>query len=450
MADDAFWDPKTDNTGKWYASTYPGGGVSGLEEEGSAKTGGALAAVSFVAEQTNPSKTIFTTITHPPIYHDSRRFQSHPGGPKLRVPGSHYRVTGIKRPPVLASTTGKSNLPLRVIKSAVKMPTNFCYQPKDLTRPMDQGNCGSCWAFSLCHMLADRVAIMTKGKIKVPLSTRQVMECGDYMNGVSSVGCEGNDPYTVIKSIEDKPINIRARDAYQHQYDQGNTDPSACIVVDPSDGYSVSCKSSFMISESIGKPGDAANKRNIENMKQHIYNEGPVLCTFTCYKEFADYDGKTIYEPSADVDAEGAGGHAIEIIGWGKEPASGVSYWIGRNSWGPNWPADHHKCAGISFFYIRMGSNVCKIEEYACGATPIVHNASKAPKSGRQEDGSFPGSVVCHAKDLADVAEGLTGVNRFFEIKPYHIVVPLLVIGAAYIGWKNRVQIAAKFSSLTK
>jgi len=424
MADDLFWDPKRDNTGKWYASTYPGGGAAVGELAGTA-VGGALSTVA-ASSGSNPNKTIVTTVSKPMMAHGSHRLQAHPGGPKLRSPGSRYPKTKFTMPPVKSTTSGKSNLPLRVLKSTAKLPENFCYAASDLSEQMNQGGCGSCWAFSLAHMMADRVTLMTNGKVRACLSTRQIMECGDYMNGVENTGCQGNDPYTVINSIQNKPINLMARDQYPRAYDATDTDPKACTEVDPSSGFSVSCKSAFMISEPITEPGDAANKRNIQNMKSHIYNEGPILCTFTCYNEFIDYDGLTIYEPSPDVDTSGAGGHAIEIIGWGKDPASGTSYWVGRNSWDTNWPAQHRKCAGVDFFYFKMGVNACNIEEYACGATPVVHNATKAPRNG---DGAFSDSS-CGSGDLLGSVSG--------GIKPYHVVIPLVIIGLGYLLWTNR------------
>jgi len=35
------------------------------------------------------------------------------------------------------------------------------------------------------------------------------------------------------------------------------------------------------------------------------------------------------------VTGELAGGHAVKILGWGKE--KGVDYWLCANSWGPEW-----------------------------------------------------------------------------------------------------------------
>lgn len=439
MADDAFWEAKKDNADKWYASTEPRGNTPAVGEIGPASPeGGALSAVTVAGAAGNPNKVLRATGHKTLQSHSPKRLQAHPGGPKLRSPGVKYPRTKFTMPPVRSSTAGKSSLPLRVLKSTVKLPDNFCYAASDLTEQMNQGSCGSCWAFSLAHMLADRACLATNGKVRTALSTRQIMECGDYINGVESTGCQGNDPYTVINSIQSRPINVMARDQYPRAYDGTDTDPKSCTLVDPSKGFSVSCKDAFMISEPVNEPGDAANLRNIENMKSHIFNEGPILCTFTCYNEFIDYDGLTIYEPGLDVDTAGAGGHAIEIIGWGKDPTSGTSYWVGRNSWDPNWPAKHKKCAGVDFFYFKMGSNVCNIEEYAVGCTPIIHNESKAPRNG---DGAFKDAPVeCRAGDAIHNV-GLGG-----GIRPIHVVLVVAAVAAVYVAWEKREDIKKIFS----
>ncbi len=34
------------------------------------------------------------------------------------------------------------------------------------------------------------------------------------------------------------------------------------------------------------------------------------------------------------------GGHAVKIIGWGKEDTTNTEYWIVSNSWGTTWGED--------------------------------------------------------------------------------------------------------------
>lgn len=48
-----------------------------------------------------------------------------------------------------------------------------------------------------------------------------------------------------------------------------------------------------------------------------------------------DYDGIGIYMGPKNKNDSPIGGHAVKILGWGKE--DGVDFWWMENSWGVNW-----------------------------------------------------------------------------------------------------------------
>ena len=235
-----------------------------------------------------------------------------------------------------------------------------------------------------------------------------------------------------MASLYSKNILLKAASDYDRDYNARSVDCNACTsgLIDSGE-YGVGVNSVFIICEPVKTPGDASNMANIENMKQQIYNEGPIIGTFMVYKDFMDYDGLTIYEPSEEAQREGPeGGHAIEIVGWGRE--ANASYWICRNSWGTAWPASHKPCAGLGFFYMKMGENTCAIEAYAAGALPVVVNPNKAPQTGNDY---FPGEEkTCYVtptpgpgRKTTDsnglIALGIFGVI-FLGVVVFSIVVP--------------------------
>lgn len=68
-------------------------------------------------------------------------------------------------------------------------------------------------------------------------------------------------------------------------------------------------------------------------IKQEIYTNGPIQTAFTVYADFMSYHSGIYVHTSGKVE----GGHAIKIVGWGNDAASGHDYWIVANSWGTGW-----------------------------------------------------------------------------------------------------------------
>ncbi len=326
--------------------------------------------------------------------HPSRRMAAPPGGMKMRNPATPYKHTGFTARPSGSRIAGASDLPLRTVSSVSKMPANFCYTPSDLTRVRDQGSCGSCWAVSATSMIADRAYVKSKGKIRCALSAQQLMECSEYLTDTSSVGCEGNDPFTALLSIKEKPVKLVSETEYPRMYTATPSNSSDCIPDVSGQRYSVTAESAFMVTEEISATATDAErtaliKSNVDSMKQSLFNEGPLVVVFEVPDDFKDYDGLTVYEPPEGYVSGSSGNwHAVELVGWGTIPSTKQEYWVCRNSWGQSWPVEHKPGAGMGFFYISMNKNTCSIEQYAVGVTPKLSNISKAPAT---PDDSFPG-----------------------------------------------------------
>jgi hypothetical protein len=433
MADDEFWGSDgvataALNRGQWYSSTVPGAGV----DERILQDSGALGQIATRGLVSSSERVTTVHLAKPLLAHPPLRYAAHPGGVKPRKLGTPYREQGLMRRPLKARFAGISALPKRVVTMAASLPTNFCYNPSDLTEEQDQGACGSCWAFSLAHMLADRVSAQSGGKTRCALSPVQIMECADYMSGVSTSGCDGNDIYVALKSIMDKPTYLLAKADYPRDYatilGSNGVQANSCTQSDAS-AYGVSCKEVFRLCDEV--PADDTAKTvtaaNEQNIMQSIYNEGPVMAAMICLEEFSNYDGKTIYEPSRAPTADD-GGHAIEIVGWGVDPGSSMKYWVCRNSWGDNWPAQHRTCAGKGFFYMRKGNNTCNIESYALAALPLVRNPAKAPAGPSDARSLNPACMY---------GKAYGGMSGAVQQHPFALLGVVLVV-AAVAMWGTR------------
>ena len=58
-----------------------------------------------------------------------------------------------------------------------------------ITPPLDQGRCGSCWAFASAGTLADRFNILTRGQVHLDLSPARMVQCLRRADGSSA--CRG-------------------------------------------------------------------------------------------------------------------------------------------------------------------------------------------------------------------------------------------------------------------
>jgi len=77
---------------------------------------------------------------------------------------------------------------------------------------------------------------------------------------------------------------------------------------------------------------------------------GPVQVAFVVYPSFMSYKSG-VYHMHKGEEAEG--GHAVKIVGWGKEGEH--KYWNVANSWGTSWGEE-------GFFRILRGKDECGIE----------------------------------------------------------------------------------------
>ena len=78
---------------------------------------------------------------------------------------------------------------------------------------------------------------------------------------------------------------------------------------------------------------------------------------FMVYSDFMSYSGG-IYQYT---DGVLQGGHAVKIIGFGHDDASGLDYWVCANSWGPVWGEQ-------GFFRITWGE--CNIDYSVLACQP--------------------------------------------------------------------------------
>lgn len=294
-----------------------------------------------------------------------------------------------------------SNLPTIKKRIDLKLPENFNGQAKwieYLSNIREQGTCGNCWAYATADAASDRWSLYSNNDIHEDFSVAEFLSCGMFADTKINLNQLNKKDFEKLKEEILYPEKIRKCDgnsiynALCYLYIYGVTD-TKCVDIRylRKSGFNFDrIKTEEDIpkcSQILGKNYDICPGNNnaprfyriklfyqvnseIESIKYEIFKYGPVVAGMRIYSSFINkYDGTTIYNgPNKDdKDDKPLGGHAIRILGWGKE--NGVDYWLCANSWGIDW--------GLGgYFKIKMGIQECQLEDNIYGMIPDIPNIS--------------------------------------------------------------------------
>lgn len=294
---------------------------------------------------------------------------------------------------------------IRVFKaddSNLRVPENFDGRIawREYLSPVgDQQKCGACWIFAAAAMLSDRMAIHTKGKLKVHLSPTKALLC-DFGEEISSKETPDMTP-DQIRNLN--TIALKDSDAMGCH---GNTLPQALLYLYRWGIPDYECAPFEMIDKVVsreipdGEPQPLPKCQDVfgqyvtycahskKPMRLYrfsdvyevpdseyaimveIYRNGPIISGHSLYENFMEWDGRGIFAdpPKGSLIT----GHAVEVVGWGTDPKTNVKYWIIRNSWGPDWGEN-------GFFKLKRGINNGEIEQNAFAGYPDFDNLMEDP-----------------------------------------------------------------------
>lgn len=276
---------------------------------------------------------------------------------------------GVHRKVNVPLTPLRSPLQKAILPKGVNIPSFLVYRTEYLSKSGDQGDiCGSCWAFSICNMISDRISINTMGKFNENLSVQHLLQCFE-----PDEACNGNSPETALEYLSNNKISIPLERDQPYRQSETEEVPDECSALIKSGATIKNVRSLTKFIKEKGYPEDVL-KENIINMKKELLTNGPFFAAMTVYDDFFNYEGLSVYKH--DKDSTQVGGHAIEVIGWcdaGIDPRVDLikdaekGYWICRNSWSSSWP---RKTANKGYFLIRQGINESGIESRCGSADP--------------------------------------------------------------------------------
>jgi len=225
------------------------------------------------------------------------------------------------------------------------LPVTFDWRKENVVSPVkDQGQCGSCWAFSAVENL-ESVWMLTKNLTadEMPaLSPQQLVDCS-YLD----LGCNGGDPPFAYQYILSKGVEKNS----DYPYFSGGT--GAAGSCDDNSGDAYATMKTWKWGTSYGDE---------KTLQQNLVSWAPLsICVDA--NAWQDYSSGVL--SGADCCSVCLLDHCVQLVGYDTtgNPESSNStansqYWIVRNSWGSDWGLN-------GYILLEMGKNACGLTDEA-------------------------------------------------------------------------------------
>jgi len=271
--------------------------------------------------------------------------------------GQFKYILGAKATPEII----KKTIPVVTHDKTLKLPTEFDArkawpQCATIGRILDQGHCGSCWAFGAVESLSDRFCIQF-GK-NTSLSVNDLLSCCGFLCGA---GCNGGYPISAWRYFVHHGIVTEECSPY---FDDTGCSHPGCEPGYPTPKCHRQCKDGNQVWKKSKHFSVSAYRVSSDphDIMAELYKNGPVEVSYTVYEDFAHYKSG-VYK---HVSGEALGGHAVKLIGWGTSD-EGEDYWLVANQWNKGWGEN-------GYFKIRRGTNECGIEGDVVAGLPSSKN----------------------------------------------------------------------------
>ncbi|XP_076283794.1 uncharacterized protein LOC143210642 [Lasioglossum baleicum] len=214
----------------------------------------------------------------------------------------------------------------------IELPPKFDWRDHHVVTPVkDQGQCGSCWAFSVTGNVESQYAIR-HGKL-LSLSEQELVDCDSLDLGCG--GGEMDNAYTTIEKLGGLELES------DYPYDARNE------------------KCEFNKGKAVVNVVDALHiSSNETKMAQWLVKNGPISIAINAnamqfYMGGVSHPLKFLCNPK-DLD------HGVLIVGYGTSVypifKKVKPYWIIKNSWGPRWGEQ-------GYYRVYRGDGTCGLNK---------------------------------------------------------------------------------------
>jgi len=266
---------------------------------------------------------------------------------------------GHKKPPGFVASA-----PIYEKKQEFRGVSAINWRTTDAVTPIkNQGQCGSCWAFSATEAIESQLALTGGDEYSIELAPQQITSCTPSTGTEGCDGCNGGfteGAYDYVKSAPGLTNSFNI--AYQQSLTassatvacstiQSKIDSMAGPDAELSGGYAVvtgysyatpACTSGACASQDLGKLAAALEETPVSIcVNAGAWNDytGGVMTSTQCGNMGADYQD-----------------HCVMATGF--NTTAPKPYWIVRNSWASTW-------GEMGYIYLEYSKNTCGLADDA-------------------------------------------------------------------------------------
>merc|ERR1712203_582547 len=236
------------------------------------------------------------------------------------------------------------------------------WRTTDAVTPIkNQGQCGSCWAFSATEAIESQLALTGGDEYSIELSPQQITSCTPSTGTYGSDGCNGGFTEGAYEYVKSAP---GLTNSFNIGYEQSLTASSTTVAcstfttkingmagadAELSGGYAK--VSGYTYATPACTSGACANQ-DLDKLKAALEETPVSVCVNAA--SWNDYTGGVMTSAQCGSMAADYQDHCVMATGFN----STGGYWIVRNSWASGW-------GEMGYIYLELDENTCGLADDA-------------------------------------------------------------------------------------
>lgn len=272
-----------------------------------------------------------------------------------RYPQEQHKK-GYKKPTSFVHTAPIKNFTAR------RKPAGIDWRHTEaVTAVKNQGQCGSCWAFSATEAVESQLTLASGGKYRIDLSPQQITSCTPATGQYGCQGCNGGfteGAYEYLKTV------AGLANSFYIPYEQSLTQSSSTArcpahKVAQIDGEFEQLSGGFAAVTGYSYATKPCTQGACENQDLNALAaalETTPLSVCVNAGVWNDYVGGVLSAEACGSMAADEQDHCVMAVGF--NATAPTPYWIVRNSWATTWGEQ-------GYIYLEMAKNTCGIADDA-------------------------------------------------------------------------------------